>query len=508
MGGWAEKLTIRAGGALAVLVAATAGAVLAASPGTESGPQDPGGTAGRTIRFEGWVKSAASADATNARLAVVTVNSTFEVIVDSGTTLLSYPGRQPLPPSELMAGLPVDVQGETTEDALIRATTMTVGALPATTAAADLSLRGRILAVFGPSKATEQRQLMVMTTSRGEYVLEVDADTAIVDAEDNRRSFEDLKAGYSVAVEARGTTQAVARALRIEISRKLGPPQLSVDGMLVARAELRPRERWIVGEVLVWVPASVVAVGRQPALGSQVSLQAERNAEGDLEAVRFRPQEAAARPQIVELRGKVEKLGDGELLVDGHLIGLPSDFSPADDVVVGAFVRVKASLDGDGRMTLLTVEVMNTGRVEVQFEGRIDAIPVWNALWTVAGIRVILNNVVVTGDLPVVGGHAEISGWQRPNGDVEATRIHVVATVQPTSLPLEGRLTAVQPPPAIWRVLAEPSKVEVEVVVSQTTIIQEDTGVARVGSFVRVFGSRNADNQVEATRIRVRGFAK
>lgn len=506
MGGRGHGMTLRTLAALVMTVGLTASAVLAAAPPRASQPRaDRDAAPAARAGMKGWVAAAEIEGESEAELTVVTQNGRFEVRVSPSTDVLRSDDGSKMSARDLAAALPVDVQGSIGSDAVVHAAVVTVGPLPATTATERLNLKGRILATFPATRVTGQRDLLVMTSARGEAVLEVDKDTAIVSDSGKVFGFEDLRAGQALQVEALGTTLAVARATAITVNQNGSPPSVTVDGMLLARGSLPNKaERWLVGEMVVRVPEDLAAANRGLPLATHVSVTAKRSLDdGELQALKIRPLTQAARPQIVDLRGRVDRWDGAMLLVDGVALTVRADLVAPGNLVVGSFVRVKALMDGEGRLVAQSIDVLTPGRVEVQFEGPIDEIG--GDVWKVAGVTVrISGDTKLSGDKPGVASHAEVSGAQDAAKVVHATSIRVTSSLTPSSLQLEGRLLkASSLRPSVWTVQGR-DKVDVAVLVSERTIVEENNGVAAVGAWVQVRGTRDGSDQVVAERIKVR----
>jgi hypothetical protein len=211
---------------------------------------------------------------------------------------------------------------------------------------------------------------------------------------------------------------------------------------------------------------------------------------------------------VVDLRGRVERWDDGAglLVVDGTVLQVPTGVTVPGGLANGTFVKVRAELDGSGGLRVLSVEAIQPGRLEVQFEGPVQSME--GDLWKVAGWPVDTSLAVITGDGPAIGAHAEVAGLQRPGGEVQALRITVQANVLPTSAPVLGTILDYAPKPAVWRV-RDRNLVVTEVVVAEDTLVLENDGVAGPGALVEVKGRRNVTtNQVEAVRVRVLRSAK
>jgi hypothetical protein len=502
-------MTLRTLAALALTAGLTASVVLAAAPPQASLPKSAhdASPAVRDLKLKGWLTAAEIQGESAAMLTMVTQNGSLAVQVSSATVVRHSDDGTKMNAGDLTAALPVDVQGSLGDDAILRATIVSVGPLPATTATERLTLRGRIVATFPATTVTGQRRLFVMTSSRGEAVLEVDQATVIRNDGGKGFGFSDLRAGQSLQdVVAFGTTLAVARAASIVVSQSGSPPAVTVEGLLVARGDLPNRaKRWLVGDYIVRVPAELADAYSGLPLGTYVSITAKRSLDdGELQALKIRPVTKAARPQLVELRGQVKRWDrDGKVLqVDDTLLTLSANLVAPANLAVGDFVKVKAQLDSDGRLEAQLIEVLTPGRVLVQFEGSIDKIG--STEWMVAGVTVQVSPVtVLTGDAPGIASHAEVSGLQDAGGVVLASSIKVTSSLTPSSLQLEGRLLEAPAPPARWTVQGK-DKLEVAVIVSEKTIIDENSRSAKTGAWVQVRGTRNGNDEVVAERIKVR----
>jgi hypothetical protein len=484
---------------------------MAAAPSPAPVPQrgDEPAQANQDLKLPGWLSQVTgSSPGDDARLRLVTVNGTFDVLVTDKTQIRSSKDGAPLPAASLAVALPADVQGAITPAAELRADVIAVGELPPTLAAAAMTVRGRVLAAFGRSAVTGNRQLLVVTGVRGEAVVEVIPETVLVTSTGAQLTYADLKPGQAVTVRALGTTQAVVRAESIEVSMEGHAPTVDVPGVLRARGDgFAWGERWIVGDVLVRVPPPLAREQARVATGTQVSVTARRAEDGELEATKVRVVTKTQPAQLVDLRGHIEKLDAASIVVDGVTVARSGETAAPPSLAVGMYVRVRARMDADGRFTAERVQVLPSNKVDVQFEGPIEVLGFTE--WRVVGpagrlVTVhITGGTVVTGDVPAVGYHAEVTGSQLRDRSVEAARIAVAASVTPASWAvIEGKLLSVGPAPATWTMIDRNNNVT-EVVVTEATVIEETVGSARLGAWVSVRGRRSADNQVEAVLIKV-----
>jgi hypothetical protein len=469
---------------------------MAAAPSPAPVPQrgDEPAQANQDLKLPGWLSQVTgSSPGDDARLRLVTVNGTFDVLVTDKTQIRSSKDGAPLPAASLAVALPADVQGAITPAAELRADVIAVGELPPTLAAAAMTVRGRVLAAFGRSAVTGNRQLLVVTGVRGEAVVEVIPETVLVTSTGAQLTYADLKPGQAVTVRALGTTQAVVRAESIEVSMEGHAPTVDVPGVLRARGDgFAWGERWIVGDVLVRVPPPLAREQARVATGTQVSVTARRAEDGELEATKVRVVTKTQPAQLVDLRGHIEKLDAASIVVDGVTVARSGETAAPPSLAVGMYVRVRARMDADGRFTAERVQVL-LGFTEWRVVGPAGR------LVTVH----ITGGTVVTGDVPAVGYHAEVTGSQLRDRSVEAARIAVAASVTPASWAvIEGKLLSVGPAPATWTMIDRNNNVT-EVVVTEATVIEETVGSARLGAWVSVRGRRSADNQVEAVLIKV-----
>jgi hypothetical protein len=116
-------------------------------------------------------------------------------------------------------------------------------------AAPEVEARGRVRAAVEGGAGTDGRDLVVMTTARGEMTAEVSAATVLLAADGSSITFAELESGQALNVEARGSTELVVRAERVQVLPPGRPSRLQVEGRLKARAQAESGgERWIVGE--------------------------------------------------------------------------------------------------------------------------------------------------------------------------------------------------------------------------------------------------------------------
>ena len=165
MADWRERGLL---GLLAALggAALLTGVVLASGPAHGRAPI-AADEAGTELKFQGWVRAVDDKDGAWATLAVATANGTFDVLVDEGTKVLDSENGQPLDRDALAVAMPVDVQGTVTDAAQVRAKVISVGTIRPTLEAEELSLRGRLLALFEQVAKVRKGVALSMATRDG-----------------------------------------------------------------------------------------------------------------------------------------------------------------------------------------------------------------------------------------------------------------------------------------------------------------------------------------------------
>lgn len=233
---------------------------------------------------------------------------------------------------------------------------------------------------------------------------------------------------------------------------------------------------------------------------------------------------ALAKDGVAELSGAVTAMPAGGFVGDWTIAGRAARADAATVVKqelgrvgIGAIVEAKANILADASLLLTVVEVKQgvagpggppLPGVANEVTGAIEALPAGTLLgtWTVAGRAV----VVVSGTLLdqerggfAVGAVVEVHGVADAGGSIVASRIEVKAGGAPTVRPPEAAievLGTIEALPAAgfvgdWRVAGR------TVLVSATTVLDDEHGAFVVGASVEAKGSNDGAGNLVATRI-------
>lgn len=214
--------------------------------------------------------------------------------------------------------------------------------------------------------------------------------------------------------------------------------------------------------------------------------------------------------------GTVEDLPAGGLFGDWRVSGRTVHVSSATlikqkygPVAVGAYVKVEGWLQADGSVNATKIEVKRSaggGGSYFKFYGTVESLPANGLIgdWRVSGRTVHVTAgtwIKQEKALAAVGAYVEVTGTQQADGSVNATKIEVkrssvggggqsylkfYGTVQ--SLPAGGLI-------GDWVVSGR------TVHVTAATLIKQKYGSVRVGAYVEVKGTQQADGSVNAIQI-------
>jgi hypothetical protein len=161
--------------------------------------------------------------------------------------------------------------------------------------------------------------------------------------------------------------------------------------------------------------------------------------------------------QPVEFFGKIEQLPASGLIGDWMVTGRTVHVSAQTRIInpdkakVGAFVHVKGVALADGTVNATHIEVRNDAPPPIvryiKFYGIIQSLPAAGLIgdWTINGLTVHVTNTTVIDQsqgAPAVGKPVEVKGILNSDGTVNALKIEIKHTPNPTSAPF-GKAGAV-----------------------------------------------------------------
>ncbi|MFQ6057388.1 MAG: DUF5666 domain-containing protein [Anaerolineae bacterium] len=213
------------------------------------------------------------------------------------------------------------------------------------------------------------------------------------------------------------------------------PPRaikVKFEGLIEAMDE----DGWtIAGQKVLINDETIIEHGELAEVGAWAVVQAVRQPDGSLLALRITITRAAEKPpQPIEFTGTIDSFSDKVWIVGGVTILINEDTVIEGTPQVGAVAHVRAVRQPDGSLLALRIVVEPLEEQVVEFEGPIQSIGPDS--WVVAGRTVLVDaNTVIVGT-PRVGAMAEVRAIARADGTLLATRIEVqepTETPQPTA---------------------------------------------------------------------------
>jgi hypothetical protein len=234
-----------------------------------------------------------------------------------------------------------------------------------------------------------------------------------------------------------------------------------------------------------------------------------------------------ASPEPGEFTGTITSLPAsgliGDWIVGGktvHVSNLTYIEQKYGAPAVGKIVEVKGTLQADGSINALKIEVKSSGSTgsgsQVKFYGTIVSLPAAGLIgdWVVAGQMSTTQSINVTVQVSAttkieqtdgkaeVGAFVKVEGIKQADGSVKAHEIEVKSGKPGTGTKVElyGKIESLPAAGLIgdWKVNGQ------TIHVANTTKVDQKKGQAQVGAFVKVEGLAQADGSVNAHEIEVR----
>lgn len=294
---------------------------------------------------------------------------------------------------------------------------------------------------------------------------------------------------------------------------------------------------WNIDGRTVWVLAKTTLSGA-PGAGSCVEVQGTPRVDNSVDASKISTEDRARcaaattppplTPPTAEkpsFFGSVQALPAsgliGDWTVSSRVVHVTSSTHIRQErgpVTIGSCVEVKGAVGADNSIAAEDVEIESGSagcpsaaeneRLEVEFAGLIRAMPASGSVgaWTVAGraLRVTASTAVdARGVILAVGSCVEVKGNFASDGIVDATRIHAddscaAATANAQSPSFVGTVQSLPSSGLVgdWMVSSRTVHVTVQ------TDIRADSRPVAVAACVEVSGPVQADNSIQATRIK------
>jgi hypothetical protein len=275
---------------------------------------------------------------------------------------------------------------------------------------------------------------------------------------------EDGQIGVGAVVEIKATTQSDGSLLADEIEVKVGvgappppgpgmPPPGDDEGDFTGAIQSLPPSgllgTWVVAGTTVQVVSTTDLEQEDGgfALGAIVEVEGLPDATGVIVASKIELKSGGTPapqplPDDLEIVGTIGALPVGGVIGTWEVAGRAVVVTAATELdmengafAVGVTVEVKGALDSTGAVDATKIESMpGTGASEpaLEFFGTVDALPSGPSgligVWNVDGklVNVTAQTVIESESGPiVVGTPVEVSGWQQPDGMIDAQKIEV-----------------------------------------------------------------------------------
>lgn len=211
-----------------------------------------------------------------------------------------------------------------------------------------------------------------------------------------------------------------------------------------------------------------------------------------------------------EFKGVIQTLPDtpgriGEWRVGGRTVHVSASTLIRQEerpVVVGLLVEVEGFLRPDGSVDATKIKV-DDDEGEFEFKGRIESFP--GGLigdWVIGGrtVHVTATTRIEQEDGPLApGAFAEVEGFLRPDGSVDATRIEIEDEDDEDEFEFKGMIESL-PVGLIGNWIVSGRTVHV----TAATSIKQKGGPAAVGAIVEVEGFLRSDGSIDARKIEVK----
>lgn len=270
------------------------------------------------------------------------------------------------------------------------------------------------------------------------------------------------------------------------------------QGLIESRPDSNPVGEWVVDGRAIQVTEDTILVEAQGAavVGARVSVVAEKQDDGTLEAVLIRVLPEAPPTREITIRGQATEVADDHIIVNNLTILITDETQvTGDELVVGALVKVDAIVEGE-TITAVRINVLSHHRY-VEFRGEVESIG--EDAWVIDGKTVAVDEKTVIGGEPEVGDLVVVRAQVLDDNALLAVWIRALG---PTPEPTEAIFTGViqRFPPSLqgfWLVGGR------TVVVTSETVVN---GTPAVGAEATVRGlPRGGGGVFQAIEITING---
>jgi hypothetical protein len=249
------------------------------------------------------------------------------------------------------------------------------------------------------------------------------------------------------------------------------------------------------------------------AVNAFVEVKGTLRTDGTVDATKIEVEAAPGAAEKIRFEGIIQGLPPGGLLGDWTVSGRAVHVTAATriqqekgPVALGATIEVEGFLRTDGSVdaTKIEVEAAPSAAVEIEFHGIIEKLPPSGLIgdWLVSGrtVHVTAATRISPEKGPVtVGAPAQVKGFLRTDGSVDATKIEVAVGIGVREVRFEGFVESL---PSIgligdWKIGGRTVHVSAETRIKQKRI------AITVGVFVEVKGTLETDGSITAIRIKV-----
>lgn len=256
------------------------------------------------------------------------------------------------------------------------------------------------------------------------------------------------------------------------------------------------------------------------AVGARVEVEGIQIEDGSIDAHKIETEDESGNSGSFEFKATIESLPStigriGEWSIGGRkvIVTAATRFkTEKGPIAVGALVEVKGSLQTDGSVTANEIETKTgssgNGRSFSEFYGTIESLPGTTGqigIWMVSGRTVNVTTATFI-EHPergiTAGARVEVKGSVQADGSINAARIEIKSGAgSNNSGALYGKIETL---PAATNLIGDWIIAGRRVQVTAATIIERKYGTIAIGAFVEVYGSTQADNSINATKIEVK----
>jgi putative ubiquitin-RnfH superfamily antitoxin RatB of RatAB toxin-antitoxin module len=343
-----------------------------------------------------------------------------KVFVINGSTMIFDNNNQPISFGALKVGMIVEIRGDVQFDGSLLATHIKIE----DRGDDEVELTGRIDAISGE------------TLVLGGFTFTVNANTIVLDNNNNAISFAALYVGLIVEIRADKQLDGTLLATNIKIEDRMAD-EVEITGLIEALTEtsitVAGQTFSLTANTIFWNSNNLPVDRATLSVGQRVEIKGDLLADGTLIALRVKLEDGVNSE--VEVEGPVSQLGLGtivvlqnEFIVNLGTLILDVNSLPITlgDLLVGQIVKVRGLLELNGARIATQIQLRNVVVVSGPVaQVNANSIVILNKVVNVDVNTLIFgsqNRAIAFADLKA-GDRVEVRGEPQPNNEVSATKI-------------------------------------------------------------------------------------